>query len=153
MYWSLRLFLTLAGLVLVGVLATGCDSVDVTPRSESNLTLEGPTWQLAGFEAPDGTTTGPGTEPISIDFDPEGAFDGESKTNTFDGVYAVQKSRFLSINRLYTTLAGLPDGSRYLDFYSALRAAQAYRITDGTLRIRYSDDGKTLLFEKVGPRS
>lgn len=144
---TLRRVLILAGCLLVGWVGAGCDSVNVAPGSDVEVALDGPTWQLAGFEAPDGTTTGPGAERITVNFASRGDVEGQSPTNSFGGNYAVEAPRTLSVDSLHTTLAGAPDGSRYFDVYSALRAAQAYRIEEGTLRIRYGDEGAALLFE------
>lgn len=125
----------------------GCDAVGTAPE-ETTPPLAGPTWQLSGFIAPGGETAGPGAEPISVQFGADRRFGGTSATNSFGGRYLIEPEQTLVIDSLRTTLAGLPEGSKYLTFYSALRSAETYRIADGTLRITYGTDGAALLFER-----
>ena len=134
-------------LLVLGVMGMGCDTVGTAPEKTAP-TLAGPAWQLAGFETVTGETVGPGAEPIRVQFGVDQRFDGASATNSFGGRYLVEPDQQLVIDSLRTTLAGLPDGSKYLTFYSALRNVGTYQITDGTLRISYGTDGAAMLLER-----
>lgn len=140
----------IAGLLLLVVSA--CSESGLT-AVEAEAPLAGPTWTLTGFEAADGTISGPGSETIRVTFKPEGQVGGQSRTNEFDGTYRAVANRNLTVETLETTLAGLPEGSRYMEFYSALRAATTYAVQQQTLRIAYGPDGAALRFAQTAPEN
>ena len=136
----------LAAALLVAMSACADGSLtDAAPE----MTLVGPTWTLAGFEAPDGSVSRPGSEAIRVTFAPEGEVNGRSSTNRFGGTYRTGAPRQLSIETLETTLASVPQGSRYTEFYSALRAALAYEVGGEALRIAYGSEGRALRFARA----
>ena len=148
-YRSLRA--TAAALLLLFVMSA-CSDAGLT-AVEPDASLAGPTWTLTGFEAADGTISDPGSETIRVTFEVDGEVGGQSRTNAFGGTYQAVANRQLSVETLETTLAGLPDGSRYMEFYSALRAASAYDVHPQTLRVEYGSEGEALRFALASPES
>ena len=148
---NLHRLLHMAFAALFVLAMSACTDAGLTAVAPE-ATLAGPTRTQTGFEAADGTVTDPGNEPIRVTFEPDGEVGGQSITNRFDGTYHAVANRRLSVETLETTLANPPEGSRYMEFYGALRAASAYAVRGEALRIAYGSEGQALRFARESAR-
>ena len=132
-------------LILFGLITCTNDPVTVTDK-----TLVNTKWDLQSFEIIGVAESAIGSQGIIVIFMKDSSLEGESKTiegdlsvpgNSYGGVYEVGLDNSLSIKQTYTTQVGLPAGSRYTEYFQALRNASAYEIEGNTLHIFY--DGRT----------
>ncbi len=132
-------------LILFGFNTCTNDPVTVTDK-----TLVNTKWDLQSFEIIDVEESGVGSQGIILKFTKDGRVQGEAYRiegdpdvpgNSYGGVYEVGLDDSLSIKQTYTTQVGLPAGSRYTEYFQALRNASAYEIEGNTLHIFY--DGRT----------
>jgi hypothetical protein len=126
------------------------------PVTVADKTLVDTKWDLQSFEIIDVAESAIGSQGIILMFKKDSSLEGESKTiegdlsvpgNSYGGVYEVGIDDSLSIKQTYTTLVGLPAGSRYTEYFQALRNASAYEIEGNRLRIFYDDKTKVLNFK------
>ena len=109
----------------------------------ADVTLVNTKWDLQSFEIIDGAESAIGSQGIIVIFMKDSSLEGESKTiegdlsvpgNSYGGVYEVGLDRYsLSIKQTYTTQVGLPAGSRYSEYFQALRNTSAYEIEGDAL--------------------
>lgn len=147
---TLKKVLLLAGLSASLAACQMVGSSDEIPAED--LPLVGPTWQLISFRDASGYASSVTEELLTVIFEKGGKFGakglhlgGTSAHNAFGGTYVAGKDSSLSMNAYGGTFAGVPDGSRYLDFLTALEHATSYEIEGDRLRITYGN-GKTLVF-------
>ena len=131
------------------LLLAACELVGITGRADGQEDLIG-TWRLTAFEEADGTETDVGSEPLIVTFQQDSTLTGHGEQNSFGGKFEVEEEE-LTITTYGSTLAGIPEGSRYLEFIAALRGATSYEVGGNQLRIVY-DGGKALIFEQERSR-
>lgn len=67
--------------------------------------------------------------------------------NSYGGIYKVSAGRSFTISKTWTTQVGLPSGSRYGEYFEALKNASSYKIEGNRLRIFYNNKTKALEFK------
>ena len=138
-------------LILFGLYACSDNSDNANDK-----TLVDIKWDLQSFEIVGGAESDVGSQGIILKFTKDGQVEGEAYRvygdpdvpgNSYGGVYEVGLDDSLSIKQTYTTQVGLPAGSRYTEYFQALRNASAYEIEGDKLRIFYDGRTKALNFK------
>ncbi len=138
-------------LIFFGLITCTNDPVTVADK-----TLVNTKWDLQSFEIIDVAESAIGSQGIIVIFMKDSSLEGKSKTiegdlsvpgNSYGGVYKVGLDNSLSIKQTYTTLVGLPAGSRYTEYFQALQNASDYEIEGDKLRIFYDGGTKALNFK------
>ena len=138
------------------LLSVGFNTCKRNPAAVTNKPLVDTTWDLQSFEVIGVGESDIGSQGMIIVFTKDGWVDGKSRTiqgdlavpgNSYGGVYEVGSGDSLSIKLTFTTQVGLPPGSRYTEYFQALRNASAYQIEGDMLHIFYDGKSKALNFE------
>jgi len=138
------------------LLLVGLNTCTKNPAIEADKTLVDTKWDLQSFEVIGVGESDIGSQGIILVFTKDGRVEGKSRNikgnlagpgNSNGGVYELGLDGSLSIKQTYTTQVGLPAGSRYTEYFQALRNASAYEIERNRLRIFYDSRTKALNFK------
>ena len=109
----------------------------VTPASAEVVDV---VWELKSFEAVDGKVVEVATdEKYTIQFEASLRVIGQCDCNDYSADYAIRDRNSLSITKLTNTEAACRPTSKCWEFLDALKAASAYEIQEGKLRIYYNE--------------
>lgn len=134
----------------------GLNTCTKNPATEVDKTLVGTEWDLQSFEVIGVGESDIGSQGAILVFTNDGRMEGKSRTikgdlavpgNSYGGVYELGLDDSLSIKQTYTTQVGLPTGSKYTEYFQALRNASVYKIEGNRLRIFYDSRTKALNFK------
>jgi hypothetical protein len=134
----------------------GFNACTKNPATVADKTLVDTEWDLQSFEVIGAGESDIGSQGVILVFTKDGRVEGKSRTikgdlsvpgNSYGGVYELGLDDSLSIKRTYTTQVGLPTGSKYTEYFQALRNASAYKIEGNRLRIFYDSRTKALNFK------
>jgi heat shock protein HslJ len=131
---------------LVGL--AGCRPFTEPPVLQNVEALYGPTWQLTGFTATNGTTV-----PLSentgytVAFRRDSTLTGRADCNIFQGSFLVSPDGEIAIGGLNATDNACSPESVAQRFLAALSRAARYEIDPQRLHVFYSGNG-SLTFEK-----
>ncbi len=140
----------------VALISFGLNTCTKNPATVADKTLVDTEWDLQSFEVIGVGESDIGSQGIILVFTKDGRVEGKSRTikgdlsvpgNSCGGVYEVGLADSLSIEQTYTTYVGLPAGSRYTEYFQALRNTSAYAIEGNRLRIFYDSRTKALNFK------
>lgn len=144
-----------SSMVIVSLLfcLCGCDSaVESIPEDRPLL---GTTWALQWFADIRGSRTAIGSQGMLLEFRTDGTFQGRSYTigepdggpgNSYGGKFRLSSDRSLTVDSVWTTLVGLPGGSRYEEYLAALSSSSGFALQGRYLSIFYERRTKVLQF-------
>ena len=141
------LVLGLASCQLVG-------SEEAAPKTTDDTPLVDTEWDLVSFEEVGEGASDAGSVGILLIFEEDGRVKGGSyqkaggpkAANQYSGIYKLVSPNIIVIDSMGTTLVGEPEGSRYTEYYSALRDTTEYELKGETLRLYYDTGSKALVF-------
>lgn len=127
---------------MVPVVPTAVVPPTIAPVVNTDPTLGGlvGTWTLVSYGAADAPTAAIEGVPVTVTFSEQGV-GGSAGCNTFGGSFTYNNGA-LTFSPLVSTLIACADAAvqqQETDFLTALQAATAYSIADGTLTVFYPD--------------
>ncbi len=141
---NVRLFGWVAGLAALGVTLT----LALAACAGANPGLAGTQWNLAALN---GQAPLAGADRLTLGFESEARFGGNSGCNVFGGNYTLTGSA-LKLSDINSTLRACADQSlndQEAQYYAALNAVATYEITGGQLILKDANSRTVLAFDRA----
>ena len=138
-------------IISAALLSVSFNTCKRNPATADDRPLVDTKWDLQSFEVVGDGKSDIGSEGIYLIFKEDSAFKGRSSTNSYYGTYKISENYSIFISKPRTTKVGYPPGSRYGEYYDALKDAQEFQLMGDRLRIFYESKTKVLHFKAEEP--